>query len=234
MISLLIGSFILIATLVASIAVGSSTHFITLHAAILVGAGSVGILFLATPFPVLKVLFTLFSSMLRRELRITDYREVLQDLSRNPVAGVQVQHALIRYACELWSRGVERDLFLTLLSEKRREIDLKNQDAVHALKNLAKYPPALGMTGTVIGMIGLFAELDKNRNSIGHHLSMALTATFLGLVIANLIVSPLGDRLQIHQANAQQTNTHLYEILLLINNREPSALVEEEIDGRAA
>ena len=234
MMSLFVGSFILIATLLASIGSGTSTQFITLHAMILVGGGSIGILFLATPAPVLKVLFNLGVRMVRRESGISDYRLVLQQLSSNPLANVSVENVLVRYACELWSRGIERDLFLTLLSEKRREIDLKNMDAVQALRNLAKYPPALGMTGTVIGMIGLFAELDKNRESIGHHLSMALTATFLGLIIANLVVSPLGDRLQIHQANAQQTNTHLYEILLLINNREPNVLVEEEINGRAA
>jgi chemotaxis protein MotA len=235
MFSLIIGSIILVGTLFYSLQNdGTATHFVTTHSLILVVIGSLGILFLSTPSAVLKVLAQLLVDLMRPEDRIGNYRNVLQELSKNPMANIKNKNALLSYANELWARGVERDLFLTLLSEKRREIDLRNMDAVQALKNLGKYPPALGMIGTVIGMLGLFANLDKNRDNIGKHLSLALTATFVGLVVSNIIASPLADRLQIHQAKAQQVNTHLYELLLLINNREPNTLIEEEINGRAA
>ena len=112
------------------------------------------------------------------------------------------------------------------------EIENETIDAVQAFKNLAKYPPALGMTGTVIGMIGLFTNL-QDKSQIGSHLATAMTATFLGLVLTNMFISPLADRLQVRHINRKRMFGNVYQILLLINQDEPAQLVQSELDGRS-
>ncbi|MCC6137386.1 MAG: MotA/TolQ/ExbB proton channel family protein, partial [Bdellovibrionaceae bacterium] len=94
-------------------------------------------------------------------------------------------------------------------------------------------PPALGMVGTVIGMVSLFQSLDGNKQSIGPSLALAMTATFLGLVLANALVMPLADRLQLKHTQEKQHLTHIYQILLLIGQNEPQNLVEDEVAKRA-
>ncbi|MGZ5279538.1 MAG: MotA/TolQ/ExbB proton channel family protein, partial [Pseudobdellovibrionaceae bacterium] len=95
-------------------------------------------------------------------------------------------------------------------------------------------PPALGMIGTVMGMVTLFSSLDQNKSQIGSHLSMAMTATFFGLIVSNLILSPLADRVHVHQVYQHRVYASIYEILLLINRNEPESIVMDEVTHRAA
>jgi chemotaxis protein MotA len=142
-------------------------------------------------------------------------------------------HHFISYAQELWNQGIDPELFIVLMSQKKAELESHTFDSVHALKNLAKYPPTLGMTGTVMGMISLFSSLDDNKNSVGTALSVAMTATFMGLILANILISPLADRLHVRHVNQQRMLENMYELLLLINQGEPSALIREELNERA-
>jgi chemotaxis protein MotA len=203
-------------------------------AVILIVGGTSGILFLGTPWRVLQLLGKMVLDLLKPEQDLGRLKEPIQRLTRDRTSCLDSPVPLLSYASSLWEQGVDSEVFIALLSERKRELELKALDAVQALKNLAKYPPALGMVGTVVGMIGLFSDLDHNRNLIGQNLSLALTSTLLGLLLANLVVSPLSDRLQIYAAQSQQLNSHIYELLLLINRGEPTSLVEEEIHGRAA
>jgi chemotaxis protein MotA len=232
--TLVIGLLALIALSSAVLRGESSIVFYSLHSMLIVVGGTIVVLFLATPASVLKSLFQSVKSFVKPEESISDYTSNLQGLTANRLSKLNTENPLLVYASELWQQGVDHEMFTVLLSERRREIDLRSFDSVQSLKNLSKYPPALGMTGTVIGMMGLFADLDKNRAAIGQNLSLAMTATFLGLIISNLVISPLADRLQIQQAKNQQLNSHLYEILLLINRGESKTLIEGEIHGRAA
>ncbi|MNY80124.1 hypothetical protein D3C86_2210340 [compost metagenome] len=60
-----------------------------------------------------------------------------------------------------------------------------------------------------------------------------MTATFFGLAIANGIVMPLADRLQIRNLAQKHYVTNVYQVLLLINQDESSHLIEEEVQHRA-
>jgi flagellar motor component MotA len=145
---------------------------------------------------VLKSLWISLKHLFAREERLLSYQTVFESLSKDKNRGVSGgAHPLIAYASDLWSQGIEPDLFIVLLSQKRNEILSRGLDAIQALKNLSKYPPALGMTGTVMGIVNVFYALDQNKDSIGLNLSMAMTATFLGLILANVLISPLADRL---------------------------------------
>ena len=130
-------------------------------------------------------------------------------------------------------QGISQDLFVVLLSQKRKEIEQRSVDAIQCLKNLAKYPPALGMAGTVMGIVTLFQSLDGGKDKIGPALALAMTATFFGLAIANGIVMPLSDRLQIRHLSQTHYLTNVYQVLLLINQDESSHLIEEEVQYRA-
>jgi chemotaxis protein MotA len=67
--------------------------------------------------------------------------------------------------------------------------------AVHkAWLSIADAAPALGMAGTIIGLIGMFAAMDDPA-ALGPSMALALLTTFYGVVIANLIAAPVAARL---------------------------------------
>ncbi|BBF69003.1 MotA/TolQ/ExbB proton channel family protein [Sphingomonas bisphenolicum] len=67
--------------------------------------------------------------------------------------------------------------------------------AVHkAWLSIADAAPALGMAGTIIGLIGMFAAMDDPA-ALGPAMALALLTTFYGVVIANIIAAPVAARL---------------------------------------
>jgi chemotaxis protein MotA len=60
--------------------------------------------------------------------------------------------------------------------------------------SVADTSPALGMAGTIIGLIGMFAAMDDPAK-IGPSMALALLTTLYGVVIANFIALPVATRL---------------------------------------
>ena len=131
------------------------------------------------------------------------------------------------------SQGVDPEVFVVLMSQKRDKLEKEYADAALVLRHLGKYPPALGMIGTVMGVVTLFANLaEGSRDSLGPSLAMAMTATFFGLTIAHAIVMPLSDRLNLLHSRRKEVLTDLYEVLLLVNRGEPELLIKQEVGHR--
>lgn len=233
MISLPIGAILTAIVFILSMGVDSLGLYFNFHSLLLVGGGTVTILLFSAPISVLSNLSTQLKSLLKKAPEFEDVKSDLIQLGKNKVSSLQSSEEMITYAQDLWTQGVSHDLFIVLLSQKRKEIEQRSVDSIQALKNLAKYPPALGMAGTVMGIVTLFQTLDSGKDKIGPALAMALTATFFGLAIANGIVMPLSDRLQVRHLHHVHYLNNLYQVLLLINQDEAEQLIEDEVTLRA-
>jgi chemotaxis protein MotA len=212
---------------------GSSTYF-QVHSLILVIGGTLSAFFISNPLSVSKEMWLALKRALGRENPFSELEETFVKLSKSRRLAQPVSEPMIQYAVDLWEQGVSADLFIVLLSQKRRNIEQQSQDCIQSLRNLAKYPPALGMAGTVIGMINLFGHLDQNKSSIGIHLSMAMSATFIGILLTNVLIGPLADRLHVLHIQKQNHCSMIYEILLLINRGEPQSFISDEVKSRVA
>ncbi|AMK22011.1 MULTISPECIES: MotA/TolQ/ExbB proton channel family protein [unclassified Sphingobium] len=60
--------------------------------------------------------------------------------------------------------------------------------------SIADAAPALGMAGTIIGLVGMFAGMDDPAR-LGPSMALALLTTFYGVVIANIMAAPIAARL---------------------------------------
>lgn len=234
MITLPFGIILTVTVFVLSMGKDNLALYFNLHSLLIVGLGTVGILFFSNPMLVLKNLSKDIIGLFKKNFDFTQAQKQLNQLAKNKNQPTDSTDEMIRYAQDLWSQGVNQELFVVLISQKRKEIEQRSVDAIQSLKNLAKYPPALGMAGTVMGIVTLFQSLDTNKDKIGPALAMALTATFFGLAIANVIVMPLSDRLQIEHIAHKNYLQNIYQILLLINQDEASSLIEDEVNQRAA
>ena len=214
--------------------IGDISLYFQEHAIILVVGGTFTLLFFATPDRTLKSTIRTFFILFEKEERFEHYIDELTQLARTRALPQRSNNSLIRYAQELWEQGIDANLFIVLISQKKMEAENDTFDALQAMKNLSKYPPGLGITGTVMGMIALFTSLDSNKDSIGSHIALAMSATFFGLLLSNAIVAPIADRIQIRYLNQKRLLANVYKILLLINQDEPTALISNELEGEQA
>lgn len=63
------------------------------------------------------------------------------------------------------------------------------------LKKAAEFSPAMGLIGTLIGLIQMLGNLD-NPSSIGPSMAVALITTFYGAILSNMVFSPLAAKLE--------------------------------------
>ncbi|MDR2642072.1 MAG: MotA/TolQ/ExbB proton channel family protein [Planctomycetaceae bacterium] len=76
------------------------------------------------------------------------------------------------------------------------EIDAVNARHLYnrsLLSNFAKYAPAFGMIGTLIGLILMMADFDPA--SIGQAMAVCLITTLYGAILSNLYFLPMADKL---------------------------------------
>ena len=59
---------------------------------------------------------------------------------------------------------------------------------------MAVYAPAMGMIGTLVGLVQMLANMSDPA-SIGPSMAVALLTTLYGAVIANVFASPLAEKL---------------------------------------
>lgn len=234
MITLPMGALLTILVFALSMGFDKLHLYFNVHSLVLVGGGTLAILFFSSPTSSLKQLIREVRILLDKVPQFSDAEADLTRVAQNRHAAFESADELTRYAQDLWTQGVAQDLFVVLLSQKKQEIEKRSVDAIQCLKNLAKYPPALGMAGTVMGIVSLFQGMESGKEKIGPSLALALTATFFGLAIANVIVMPLADRMQVRQMSMKHYLSNVYQVLLLINQEEAPELIQEEVKARAS
>ncbi len=235
--SLPIGFLMMIVTVFYTVDLKSWPLFLNLHSIVVVVFGTVAVLAISTPSKVLKSLWHHHNDLWRTTPGTDAYTEEFKQLARNKTLATPSKNPLINQAVSLWEAGVTTDLFIVLLAQKRLELESAGSDAILSLRNLAKYPPALGMTGTVVGLVSLFSNLGtSDKGALGPALALAMTATFFGLILANAIITPLADRLHVQHVWLKRHYVEIYQILLLINRGESLELINDSSskDNQAA
>lgn len=109
-----------------------------------------------------------------------------------------IEIKLLNDGMELLSLGFSKEKIIELLSQRFENDTTKTNLLTSWLKRGAKYPPAFGLAGTVLGLIHLMRGISNgiDTKETGVRMAVALVATFYGLLISNLILNPLGEWLQ--------------------------------------
>lgn len=91
--------------------------------------------------------------------------------------------------------GHSEDVVAKLLS-KDINLELERQAiGVKMFKSVAEAAPAMGMIGTLIGLVQMLANMDDPK-SIGPAMAVALLTTLYGAIIANAIALPIAAKLK--------------------------------------
>jgi chemotaxis protein MotA len=240
MITLPLGFLMVFAVLWYSFAGVNIQSFINLHSFVIVVAGTVAVTLInSTKINIVHLL----KAVLKLASRDNSDHVVMESLillaKGNRSEQVKNKHPLIDFLLELWEQGLDNQMIKVLLHQRLEDFLKQSETPVVILKNLSKYPPALGMMGTCMGMVELFSNLSgDNKDSVGANLALAMTATFYGLLLSNLFITPLADRLQHRHLMKSKQSEDVFNVLLMILKNEPVSVIEncslEGKDNKAA
>ena len=80
--------------------------------------------------------------------------------------------------------------------------------AVKVLRRGAEFAPAMGLIGTLIGLVTMLGNLD-DPSTIGPSMAVALLTTFYGALLANLVFLPLAAKLE-NNSNLEEAVGSMY------------------------
>lgn len=120
--------------------------------------------------------------------------------------------------------GTAEDEADTLLRLEAHSAAERDRQPAQLLRRAADYAPAMGLIGTLIGLVQMLGRLDDPA-ALGPSLAVALLTTFYGAVLANLVLNPLAANLERRAAAEAQIRTMIrFAILLIIRRDNPSRL----------
>jgi len=114
-----------------------------------------------------------------------------------------------------------------LLRQRRRARSERAVAAAELWAGAADTAPAMGMIGTLIGLVGMFVKM-RDPSAIGAAMAVALLATLYGAVLANLVFAPIAARLRRHARDGAVERLRLDAPLIALAAREaPRARMAE-------
>lgn len=81
---------------------------------------------------------------------------------------------------------LKKDMFSTLQ---------RHQKSASVLKKAAEFAPAMGLIGTLIGLVKMLGNLE-NPETIGPAMAIALLTTLYGAMLANMVFAPMSSKLE--------------------------------------
>lgn len=91
--------------------------------------------------------------------------------------------------------GAAPEEIAELLRQRRRARAERAAASAELWSGAAETAPAMGMVGTLIGLVGMFVKMQDPR-AIGASMAVALLATLYGALLANLVLAPIAARLR--------------------------------------
>ena len=184
---------------------GSIGALINLPAAIIVLGGTFSAVLIQTPLGVIKAtlirsFWLFFPPLHSRETLLENLCEWASAARRTGFIGLEniaaVEHSLLaKKGLNLLADGQPPKAIRSSL-----ELDMYKQEetglqAAHVYDSLGGYAPTIGIVGAVLGLMQALTQLSDPDN-IGPGIATAFVATVYGLVLANLVFLPLGQRLK--------------------------------------
>lgn len=216
--------------------------FLDYHAVTIVIGGTMAAALLSFSAKSIWVMLKVFFSRVLKDT-VTRYEEVITeivDLSKgyrtNPsylAENVEsIKTPFLKEAIELLVAGglSNNDLDIILLKRARTHHKRYEEDS-RMFSTLARFPPAFGLLGAVIGMVTLMQGLGGADaiKTVGPSMAVALVATMYGIAISNFIFVPLGENLSKFNKVDQVVRQMVIDGVKLIREKKHPLVVEENI-----
>lgn len=125
-------------------------------------------------------------SQLARKNGVLSLQQVLDSVKNEP---------FLHKAVSLVVDGVPGGQVENILRRELNSMVQRHAKSASVLRRAADFAPAMGLIGTLIGLVQMLGNLD-DPTTIGPSMAVALLTTFYGAVLANLVFVPLASKLE--------------------------------------
>jgi len=95
--------------------------------------------------------------------------------------------------------GTDAEIIRSLMENELNQMQERHNGKIAILNMWGSLAPAVGMMGTVIGLIGMLRNLE-DKAALGPNMALALITTFYGALVANFFMIPMSGKLKTYDA----------------------------------
>jgi len=231
------GLVVTMGLILAAILVGGPLGaFIDVASMLIVVLGSISIMFVCFPGShvknaiavVRKALFVDARNpeqvlQLMREMSARARREgvlVLEDMASDQ------EDEFLKKGIQMVVDGHEPSAIEEVLYNEIDKITERHKEGADFFEQWGTYAPAMGMIGTLIGLVQMLQALDDPA-AIGPAMAVALLTTLYGSVLANVVALPIAHKLQVRSGEElAEKNLIVQGLLSILAGESPRFLVD--------
>jgi chemotaxis protein MotA len=136
----------------------------------------------------------------------------------------------IRYIFQLASTGYTTDDIRNFGTTSIEENYFRRLQESHILNSMGSTTPALGLVGTLLGLITMLSKLE-DPSKLGPGLALALTATLYGLLFARFFFLPSATKVKQTLSIERFRQYLILEGVILLMEKRPTMFVQDRLNS---
>ncbi|PSJ45434.1 flagellar motor protein PomA [Zobellella taiwanensis] len=117
-----------------------------------------------------------------------------------------------------------------------KDIDLnaeRQEQGARIFRALGDVAPAMGMIGTLIGLVAMLANMDDPK-AIGPAMAIALLTTLYGAILANMVALPIADKLELRSGEERLNRTLILDAIMSIQDGQNPRVMQSLLENYLA
>ena len=217
---------------------GSLMMFVNYPSMMIVVGGTFAATMIAVPLNrlfgiagvVMLAVFDRNSSIADTNAKLKEFAEKVRKEDLLSLENEELAAPFMGKAVRLAVDGVPVESIRQILNDEMSSMKTRHEDAQGVFEFAATIAPAMGMIGTLVGLVQMLQALDDPA-SIGPAMAVAMLTTLYGALIANLVCIPIGDKLK-ERTKVESRNMKLViEGISSIVKGENSMITTEKLEA---
>ncbi|MDR2842830.1 MAG: motility protein A [Spirochaetaceae bacterium] len=206
---------------------GAITLYLDLPSLVEVVVGSYFAMMVSTSFPNALGLFSLMGRAFgvpnfHEEKIITQLASFSNKARQEGLLALEevigdIDNPFMKKGLQLAVDGTDAAIIENMLSLEISKMQKRHRGRTQAILQWATVAPAVGMLGTVIGLVAMMKNLS-DKDSVGPNMAMALITTLYGAIVAHFFCTPIAIKLKEYDAQEAETMEMILEGILAIQS----------------
>jgi len=141
-----------------------------------------------------------------------------------------VRDEFLKKGIQLSIDGLEPQEIEDVLETEVDFIRSRHQLGAEVFTTMGTFAPALGMIGTLIGLVQMLQTLD-DPSGIGPAMAVALLTTFYGSIMANIVCLPIAGKLRVRSKEEVLTKEMTIRGIISLSNGDNPRILEQRLQA---
>lgn len=122
--------------------------------------------------------------------------------------------------------GHDAEVVRSILTKDMNLTLTRHKDGQAIFKAIGDVAPAMGMIGTLIGLVQMLSAMDDPKQ-IGPAMAVALLTTLYGAIIANMIALPIADKLELRSGEERMAKSLIIDAVMGIQDGQNPRIIQD-------